>query len=118
MNLEIGGAAFQVEVARSAEEQSRGLMYRKRLGPREGMLFVYERDRRLSFWMKNTSVPLSIGFLTKDGTIVQIEDMTPFDLDTVRSVISVRYALELPKGAFAEVGAGVGDRIIFPPKFH
>ena len=114
VTLEIGGERFRVEVARTPQEKARGLMDRKRLGSRRGMLFVYGEDRRLSFWMKNTSIPLSIAFLDKAGRIVQIEEMEPFDPTSVRSRISVRYALEVPRGTFRSLGVEEGDRIGLP----
>ena len=84
--MQLGGQTFQVEIARTGEQQSRGLMHRKRVGEREGMLFVYSIDRRVSFWMKNTEIPLSIAFITKDGQIVQIEDMEPLSLERYSSI--------------------------------
>jgi uncharacterized membrane protein (UPF0127 family) len=114
VKVTIKGVEFTIEVARTPQEQERGLMYRKTVGPREGMIFVYDRDQHLAFWMKNTSVTLSIAFLSSDGRILQIEDMTPFSLDTIRSRLSCRYALELAKGAFDDVGAVPGDMVVLP----
>ena len=67
-----------------------------------------------TFWMKNTSLPLSIAFLSADGEILQIELLTPFSEFTVQSRHAARYALEVNAGAFAEVGTNVGDLIGFP----
>ena len=67
-----------MEVARTEAQREHGLMGRKDLGPRDGMIFVFDRDQRLSFWMKNTPTPLSIAFLSAEGKILQIEDMEPF----------------------------------------
>ena len=110
----VGGERFTVELAKTAQEQARGLMHRRTLDARAGMLFVYPTDRRLSFWMKNTRVPLSIAFLSRDGRIVQIEDMEPLSLEPVGSVRSVRYALEVPQGTFRRLGLDVGDMIGLP----
>src|SRR5512142_935755 len=68
----IKGVEFSIEVAHTPAEQERGLMFRKTIGPHEGMIFVYDVDQHLAFWMKNTSVPLSIAFLSADGKIMQI----------------------------------------------
>ena len=114
VKLEIGGLTFKVEVARTAEEKSKGLMYRKKLGRRQGMLFPYPVDTPMSFWMANTQIPLSIAFIDRNGVIVQIEDMEPFDLNSVRSRISVRYALEVNQGVFEELAVQVGDVIVIP----
>jgi uncharacterized membrane protein (UPF0127 family) len=113
----LGGEIFQVEVVRTREAQIEGLMYRKSLGEREGMLFVYKMDRRLGFWMKNTEIPLSIAFIDRNGVIKQIEHMKPFDPTTFRSKISVRYALEVNRGIFEELGVTVGDTVGFPEDF-
>jgi uncharacterized membrane protein (UPF0127 family) len=114
IKLEIGGVTFTVEVARTAEEKQKGLMYRKKLGRRQGMLFPYPVDTPMRFWMANTQIPLSIAFIDRDGVIVQIEDLEPFDLESVRSRISVRYALEVNQGVFEELGVQVGDVIAIP----
>jgi uncharacterized membrane protein (UPF0127 family) len=101
-----------VEVARTAEEHGKGLMFRKKLADGEGMLFVYERDQILSFWMKNTTIPLSIAFISAGGRITEIKDMTPLSLSPVRSSRSVRYALEAPQGWFERSGIAAGCQVI------
>ena len=113
----VGGQQFLVEVVRTREDQAQGLMRRKELGEKAGMIFVYSRDRRLGFWMKDTEIPLSLAFLNAHGDILQIEDMQPFDIRTVLSSRSVRYALELRQGMFDELGVEEGDKIIFPEDF-
>ena len=114
VTLEVGADRFTVWVARTGDQRERGLMYRTELGARQGMLFVFEDDRVRGFWMRNTPLPLSIAFLSVDGRILQIEPLTPFSELVVRSRHPARYALEVNTGAFAEVGAGVGDLIGFP----
>jgi len=118
MVVGVGSAAFTVEVARTDAERARGLMHRRTLGSREGMLFVFDTDQHLTFWMKDTLVPLSIAFLSSDGRILQIEDMEPLSERPIRSIRSARYALELSRGAFAEAGAGVGDAVGLPAGFR
>jgi uncharacterized membrane protein (UPF0127 family) len=73
------------------------------------MLFVFDRDEVLSFWMKNTSIPLSIAFIAYDGRIVEIKNMYPLDTNSVQSGRSVRYALEAPQGWFSRAGVAIGD---------
>jgi len=102
----------KAEIARTGDERSKGLMYRKNLPDGEGMLFVFERDEVLSFWMKNTYIPLSIAFIASDGRIVDIKDMYPHDENTVVSSRSVRYALEVPMGWFSRAGVRQGDTVI------
>ena len=116
--IAIGGMEFSVEVARTDSERARGLMHRKSLGAREGMLFVFDRDDHLAFWMKNTSIPLSIAFLSPEGRILEIVDMEPFSEKTVRSRLSSRFALEVNRGKFNEAGVKEGDAVILPPDFQ
>ena len=117
VTLRAAGQSLTVEVARTEAQRERGLMERANLGPRDGMIFVFDRDDHLSFWMKNTPSPLSIAFLAADGKILQIEDMQPFSETIVRSRLSARYALEMRKGAFAELGISEGDKFQFPNRF-
>ena len=102
------------ELAVTDEERAVGLMHRTRLQDGEGMLFFFARDTRLSFWMKNTLIPLSIAFIASDGTISEIRDMRPLDLTPVVSERSVRYALEVPQGWFDRVGVRPGDAAVIP----
>ena len=114
VSITVGNDIYHIEVARTREEQSRGLMYRESLGTDEGMIFIYEEDRKLSFWMKNTYIPLSIAFVAKDGIIKEIHQLKPESLTPVKSTHSVRYALELPSGSFKRSNVKVGDKIILP----
>ncbi len=111
--LEVGGHRLKVEVASTAAEHSRGLMYRRELEADHGMLFIYDRPDRLSFWMKNTFVPLTVAFLDEDGTIVQMDDMHPQTTQSHRSKTAVRYALEVNQGWFRERGIDVGTKTQF-----
>ncbi|HRY56461.1 MAG TPA: DUF192 domain-containing protein [Spirochaetia bacterium] len=115
VEIAVGSALLKAEVARKPEERERGLMFRKSLAEGEGMLFVFEADQRLSFWMKNTSIPLSIAYLSSDGTIREILDLEPYSLEARSSERSVRYALEVPRGWFGKVGAAPGQRLSLPP---
>ncbi|MDR0319995.1 MAG: DUF192 domain-containing protein [Treponema sp.] len=99
----------KAEIAVTQEERNKGLMYRKTLPDGEGMFFVFDRDEVLSFWMKNTSIPLSIAFIAYDGRIVEIKNMYPQDTNSVQSGRSVRYALEAPQGWFSRAGVAIGD---------
>jgi len=115
--LKVGDRVIMAEVARTESERERGLMGRTRLGPTEGMIFVFDRDEHLEFWMKNTPLPLSIAFLSEEGKILEIRDMQPFDLRTIRSRFSARYALEMNQGAFQKLGITDGDLVSFPAGF-
>jgi uncharacterized membrane protein (UPF0127 family) len=107
-----GSVTLRVEIARSAEEKQRGLMYRKSLAQGRGMLFIFDRDQLMSFWMKNTLIPLSIAYIRSDGSILEIWDLRPLDENPVRSSRGVRYALEVPQGWFDRVGIRAGDRLL------
>jgi len=106
-----GSVTVMAELALTPAQREQGLMYRKELKDGEGMLFVFQNDQVLSFWMKNTLVPLSIAYISHDGRILEIYDMQPQNLDPVRSSRSVRYALEVPQGWFSRAGLGPGDRL-------
>jgi uncharacterized membrane protein (UPF0127 family) len=114
--LWVGGHALQVEIATTPASQQRGLMFRTALAEDAGMLFVYETDQELAFWMLNTSIPLSLAFLDSQGRIVQCVDMAPFDTTIHHSSGPVRYALEVNQGWFARHGVEVGDQIVLAPK--
>ena len=117
ITLSITGQSLTVEVARTEAQRERGLMERKDLGPRDGMIFVFDRDDHLAFWMKDTPTALSIAFISAEGKILQIEDMQPFSEAVIRSRIAARYALEMKRGSFAALGISEGDTVSFPPGF-
>lgn len=112
-----GSDTVVAEVARSAEERSRGLMYRDEVPAGTGMLFVFEDVRTRSFWMKNTYVPLSIAFLDQNNAVVDIRHMEPEDEEFTRSSRAAMFALEVRQGWFEEQGIEVGDtaEIVFGP---
>jgi uncharacterized membrane protein (UPF0127 family) len=107
-------ALVMAEIARTPEERNKGLMFRKSLPEGEGMFFIFERDDILSFWMKNTSIPLSIAFIAYDGRIIDIKDMYPHDENSVHSSRSARFALEVPQGWFSRAGVQSGDVVKIP----
>jgi uncharacterized membrane protein (UPF0127 family) len=104
-------AVVKAEIAVSIEERGKGLMYRKSLKDGYGMFFVFDKDEVMSFWMKNTYIPLSIAFIAANGKIIDIKDMYPLDTNSVYSSRSVRYALEAPQGWFSRAGVKEGDSI-------
>jgi uncharacterized membrane protein (UPF0127 family) len=117
VTIEISGQQLTVEIARTKAAREHGLMGRRDLGPRDGMIFLFDRDQRLAFWMKDTPTPLSIAFISEDGRILQIQDMQPFSEAVIESRLSARYALEMRQGAFKDLGIGVGDVVKFPDGF-
>ena len=103
---------FRVEVARTREEQARGLMFRTELGAKEGMVFPRNPPDIASFWMKNTPLPLDIIFVGTDGRIMNIAAKTvPYSLDSVAAVGTTGAVLEIPGGRAAELGIEPGDKV-------
>ena len=99
------------ELAIKAEERNFGFMKRKNIPDGTGMLFVFENEQILSFWMKDTPHPLSIAFIDSRGKIRNIYDMKPFSLASIQSTVSCRYALEVPQGWFTKNNILPGDTI-------
>ena len=103
---------FRVEVADTPEAQARGLMFRTELAPDEGMIFPYRTPGQLSFWMKNTPLPLDIIFIAEGGRIANIAANTvPYSLDPVLSEGAAIAVLEIPGGRAAQLGIRAGDRV-------
>lgn len=107
--IQVGEVELTVELADSPDERHQGLMHRKTLGQDAGMLFVYPSPEPRSFWMENTSIPLSIAFLDETGRILNIEDMDPFDRTSTPSAGDALYALEVNQGWFAAHDIERGD---------
>ena len=112
--INVAGIELEVELATTFEEQILGLMYRDRLEENNGMLFVFPREKVLSFWMKDTRIPLSIAFIKADGRIIQIESMKPYSLDTHVSKEKAKYALEMNEGWFKAHNVREGDTVKIP----
>ncbi|MDX1578317.1 MAG: DUF192 domain-containing protein, partial [Gemmatimonadota bacterium] len=111
--IRVAGIPIEVEIADDEDERARGLMFRESLPEDHGMLFVYESERRLGFWMKNTLIPLDIAYADRAGRIVDIKQMEPQSTETVYSSAPAMYALEMNQGWFEAHGVSVGDRIEF-----
>lgn len=111
--LEVGGHEVTVEVAERDAERQQGLMGRDSLPEDHGMLFVYSRPQTLSFWMRNTEIPLDIAYISQDGAIVDIQQMDPHTQEQHPSREPAMYALEMNQGWFEEHGVTVGDRVQF-----
>ncbi|VAV86983.1 exported protein [hydrothermal vent metagenome] len=103
---------FSVEIARSQEEQAKGLMFRTTLLPDRGMIFPFPEDKIASFWMRNTVIPLDIIFIRRNGTIESIAaNTTPYSLEPVTSGGKVASVLELAGGRAAELNLNPGDKV-------
>jgi uncharacterized protein len=105
---------FTIEVARTSDEQARGLMFRESLAPFGGMIFPMQPPRPASFWMKNTVIPLDMIFIRADGTIARIAAETiPYSLDTVVSGEPVAAVLEIAGGRVAALNISEDDKVIW-----
>lgn len=106
---------FDIYLAMTPAQKSRGLMHVRYLPEFTGMLFVHERPRQLSMWMKNTYIPLDILFIRADGSIANIEANTePLSLKSISAVESLNFALELNAGVTERLAIDTASRVIFP----
>ena len=115
ITLRAGMHVIKAEVAQSQRELMIGLMWRKSLGPNEGMLFVFPQAGKQCFWMKNTLIPLSIAFVADDGRVVNTDEMQPQTTVSHCSKEPVRYVLEMNKGWFSKKGIQPGSRLTGRP---
>jgi hypothetical protein len=112
--IETGGRElkFEVDMALNDIERARGLMFREKLGPYEGMLFDFHQEQPVSFWMKNTLIPLDMVFIAADGTIRHIHsNAVPLSTDAVPSKFPVRGVLEINGGSAKLLGIKPGDKV-------
>lgn len=118
IDIVIGTHRLEAEVVATPEKRSVGLMFRDALPENRGMLFVFAGPYTGTFWMRNTRIPLSIAFISKERRILNIEDMQPFDEITQHAPRGEAfYALEVNQGWFAARGIKPGDEVAFelPP---
>jgi len=117
VTVESGGRAlpFSVEVATTAEQRQRGLMYRRSLPADGGMLFVFPDVKVAHMWMKDTPLSLDLLFLGADGRVLRIEEKAePLSLRAISSDLPARGVLELAAGSAARLGIRPGDRLVHP----
>lgn len=114
--LKVAGNEVTVELARTPLERQLGLKHRRWLPESHGMLFVFPEEKHLSFWMKDTYIPISIAFISRDGNITQIEYMEPMSLHSHVSQEEAMYALEMTAGWFERHHVKVGDKVELPPE--
>ncbi len=111
VTLKIGKQTVHAEIADTPQSREHGLMQRDHLCANCGMLFVFEKADLHSFWMKNTPIPLSIAFITADGTIINIAEMQPNTTDPHSAEKDALYALEMKSGWFARNGIKPDSRV-------
>lgn len=101
-----------LELAETPKQITTGLSNRKALAPDHGMLFVFYKPQILSFWMKNTYIPLDIIFLDQDMIVKEIHpNNQPLDLTPVRSRFKLQYALEVNAGFAKQCSLKIGDQL-------
>ena len=111
-SIEVGGQPVRMQLAVLRHEMERGLMDRRDLGPNDGMMFLYLRPQKLSYWMRNTPLPLDIGFFNAAGELKEIYAMHPFDETPVASHSeAMQFALEMRQGWFKANGIRPGDKV-------
>jgi uncharacterized membrane protein (UPF0127 family) len=104
--------SVQLEVANTPADRERGLMYRRSLPENGGMLFIFPEETDLSFWMKNTLIPLDMLFIARDGRIVGIHpDAVPLSLAPISVGAPSAYVLEVNGGWAARHGVRAGDQV-------
>ena len=118
--VELGGQRFIVEVADDEAERNRGLMFRDQMPADAGMLFVYDAERPLAFWMKNTRIPLDILYFDDQRKLVSARKNTPpcslgDRCPPYPSAAPALYVLELNAGTAARLGVKDGDELVFGP---
>ena len=110
-----GRQTFQVEVARTPQDRTQGLMYRQSMPPNQGMLFDFARVEPIAMWMQNTYLPLDMLFIRPDGSIARIAaNAEPLSTRTIPSGEPVLAVLELNGGTAARLGIKAGDRVDHP----
>ncbi|HTO79069.1 MAG TPA: DUF192 domain-containing protein [Methylocystis sp.] len=110
-----GAHAFDVEVARSEKERAQGLMFRRSLPQDHGMLFLFESERPIAMWMKNTYISLDMVFVSRNGRVRSIaRGAVPLSEAIIPSGGPVYAVIELAAGAADAIGLSVGDRVRYP----
>jgi uncharacterized membrane protein (UPF0127 family) len=116
IQLSAGIHLIQAELASNFRQREKGLMFRETMGVNQGMAFVFEQPAVQCMWMRNTLLPLSVAFMSTDGTILNIEDMKPQTDDSHCAIKPATYALEMNLGWFAKRGIKPGSKISGLPK--
>lgn len=109
MKLWLGPHEIEAELALTNPEVVAGMMFRKEIGEKEGMLFVFRDENKRSFWMKNVPIPLTCAYIDGEGAILEIHDMKPLDESPIYSKSDkIQYVLEMKHGWFERNRIDVG----------
>jgi len=106
-----GRRAFKIEIADNPEERERGLMFREAMADDHGMLFVFDSQQEVGFWMKNTPMPLDLVFISENGTVRAVRKGEPFSEALISPSEPVRFVLELKAGTAAKNRIARGDKV-------
>ena len=110
-----GAHSYNVEVADTTAERAKGLMFRRSLPQKSGMIFLYDQPQELGMWMKNTYIPLDMVFIDASGKVHRVEMNTePFSTEIITSGGAVTAVLELNAGETERIGLKPGDSVVFP----
>lgn len=109
--LKVGARTVQVQVAITPAESAQGLMFRREMGADEGMIFLANWPHRMSFWMRNTYLPLDIGYFDAEGVLREVYPMYPHDERRVVARGRVQFALEMHQGWYSRAGVKIGDQL-------
>ena len=104
-------AKLLLSIANTNESRSKGLMFQASLKTNHGMIFIWPSSKKQCMWMKNTSIPLSVAYLSADGRILEIYDMVPFSEESICSSKKARMAVEVNQGWFSKNQIAEGDKI-------
>ena len=110
--IQVGEKKLLLELAITPEKREKGLMYRDDLQSGEGMIFVFENPQPQRFWMKNTRIPLDIGYFSADGRLKEVHRGRPYDLSGMPSrAKDLQFVVELYEGEFKRMGIALGSRL-------
>ncbi len=110
--IHVGICPLNVQVADTEPARELGLMKRDSVLPWDGMLFVFQEPRAVAFWMKDTRMPLDVGYFDKNGELCEIYPLEPLNTTPVKSIHDdIGYALELPRGDFERWGLKIGQKL-------
>ena len=110
LHTSTGDYSFNVDVADTNESRQKGLMFVQELADDAGMLFDFQQEREVSFWMRNTFIPLDMIFVGADGVVKTIHvNARPHDVTSISSQVPVQFVLEIPGGRSVEIGLKPGD---------
>ena len=112
-DFKVGEVPLKIEIAALPEERTKGLMFRESMALNEGMFFIFAEGTSQRFWMKNTRIPLDIGYLSSSGVLLEIHKAKPHDTSGVPSRSNdIKFVLELNAGAYKKLDISIGSKVL------